>query len=131
VSNRECVLVVDRVPDTALVLEAALAPRGLTVNRIRRLDPALPPAVANRPTVIVVDLESCEPLSNSPCEDWQNVPQVIIGTMHAGETANDAPRRCGAPQRRYLQKPFQFSELIEAIEALIAGNRRHVFPSDR
>lgn len=133
-SNKDCVLVVDGVPDTALVLEAVLAPRGLSVNRVRGLDSALAPTVANRPAVIVVDVESCTAACAEPCESWQSVPQVIIGTMRvpeaAPESADDAPAS-GTPERRYLQKPFQFAELIQAVETLIARDRRRVFPPAR
>jgi DNA-binding response OmpR family regulator len=128
VSNRECVLVVDEIPDTAEVLEAVFASRGLTVNRVRHLDSAFPPTLANRPALIVVDVESC---ATSPARgDWQDVPQVIIGTFRTAQEADDAPPG-EAPERRYLQKPFQFAELIQAIEALIADDRRHVFRSAR
>jgi DNA-binding response OmpR family regulator len=130
VSNRDCVLVVDEIPDTAEVLEAVLASRGLTVNRVRHLDSALPPTLANRPALIVVDVESCASPNARTCDDWQNVPQVIIGTMQAPEAADDVPHG-GTPERRYLQKPFQFADLIQAIDALIAADRRHVFRSDR
>ena len=128
-SNRECVLVVDEIPDTAEVLEAVLASRGLTVNRVRHLDAAHPPTLANRPALIVVDVESCPSPNTRACDGWQNVPQVIIGTMHAPQPADEVH---GAnPDRRYLQKPFQFAELIQAIDALIAADRRHVFRADR
>ena len=129
-SNRECVLVVDEIPDTAEVLEAVLASRGLTVNRVRHLDSAFPPTLANRPALIVVDVESCSSANAHACHDWQSIPQVIIGTIPAPQVAGDVPPS-GTPERRYLQKPFQFAELIQAIEALIADDRRHVFPPAR
>jgi DNA-binding response OmpR family regulator len=130
VSNRECVLVVDEIPDTAEVLEAVLALRGLTVNRVRHLDAAHPLTLANRPALIVVDVESCASPNTRACDGWQNVPQVIIGTMQAPAAGDDVPPG-EASDRRYLQKPFQFAELIQAIDALIAGDRRHVFRSGR
>ncbi len=128
-SNRECVVVVDEIPDTAEVLEAVLASRGLTVNRVRHLDAAHPLTLANRPALIVVDVESCSSPDTRTCDGWQNVPQVIIGTMQAPEAADDV--HGATPDRRYLQKPFQFAELIQAIEALIGDDRRHVFRSGR
>ena len=116
-SHRERVLVVDEVSDTAEVLQAVLEPRGVTVNRVRRLDASVAPANENRPAVVVLNAES---LNGSPGADlagWQNVPQVILGTLRvpasAGEPAN------GGAARRMLRKPFHFAELIQAIESLI------------
>ena len=116
-SNRERVLVVDEVPDTAEVLQAVLEPRGVTVNRVRRLDPAVAPEEENRPAVVVLNAESIDGSPSTGLSAWQNVPQVIIGTLRfpasAGEPAD------GAVARRVLQKPFQFAELVQAIESLI------------
>lgn len=119
-SKPDCVLVVDEISDTADVLQAVLEPRGVAVNRVRRLmEPAARDA-AGRPSVMVLDAESLCGSALPSGSDWKNIPQVIIGTIRitGPETADE---RQASPERRYLQKPFQFAELVQAIESLIAA----------
>lgn len=127
--NRERVLVVDKISDTAEVLKAVLGPRGVTVNRVCRWGQTESPTVENRPAVVVYDAESLAGGSslNGPSANgsppvggnWQSVPQIIIGTARVvGSDKNSSTAQ--NPERRYLQKPFQFAELVQAIEALIA-----------
>ncbi|MBI3861530.1 MAG: response regulator transcription factor [Planctomycetia bacterium] len=116
-SRQECVLVVDEVSDTAEVLQAVLEPRGVAVSRVRRLDG--PSGPVNRPpSVMVLDADA---FGAAPTcgEGWRNVPQVIIGTVRSPDS--EPPDGKGSrTARRYLQKPFQFAELVQAIESLIA-----------
>lgn len=117
-SKQECVLVVDEVSDTTEVLQAVLEPRGVAVNRIRNLGESTAGNVTRRPSVVVLDAESLSGSAPPSDEDWKDIPQVIIGTIHVAETATvDDP--IANPLRRYLQKPFQFAELVQAIESLI------------
>jgi DNA-binding response OmpR family regulator len=117
VSIRERVLVVDDVSDTADVLKAVLEPRGVTVNRVRRLDANTAPAIENRPAVVVLNADSLNGSAGADLAGWHNVPQVILGTLHVPAPA-DQPVG-GSPARRMLQMPFHFAELIQAIESLI------------
>jgi CheY-like chemotaxis protein len=133
VSSRERVLVVDEISDTAEVLQAVLEPRGVTVNRICRLSQSDYPTVENRPAVVVYDADTIAAGAFAAGGNWQGVPQIIIGTIraaHADRPESDrgesnrgvsAKRESAVPNvaRRYLQKPFQFAELLQAIEALI------------
>jgi len=119
-SNRERILVVDEVSDTAEVLQAVLEPRGLTVNRVRRLDSAIAAGDASRPAVVVLNVESTDSRGSSEWKDWQDVPLVIIGTARLAVAASNGSAECMPATRRILQKPFQFAELIAAIEAMIA-----------
>ena len=118
-SKPDCVLVVDEISDTADVLQAVLEPRGVAVNRVRRLmEPAARDA-AGRPSVMVLDAESLGGSALPSGKDWKSIPQVIIGTIRiSGPESEDD--RLANPERRYLQKPFQFAELVQAIESLIA-----------
>ncbi len=118
-SNRERVLVVDEVSDTAEVLQAVLEPRGLTVNRVRRLEQAAPAANEVRPAVLILDAESLNCVSPALRGGWQNVPQVILGTVRV-EVDPTEP----IATRRFLRKPFQFAELVQAIESLIGDAPR-------
>ena len=133
-SNRERVLVVDEISDTAEVLQAVLEPRGVTVNRVSRWGQNEFPTVENRPAVIVYDVESLVDGALPASGNWHGVPQIIIGTIRLPKSdgaKSDGAKSDGAKsdrnepaapdvQRRYLQKPFQFTELIQAIESLIA-----------
>jgi DNA-binding response OmpR family regulator len=120
VSKPECVLVVDEISDIAEVLQAVLEPRGLAVNRVRRLSAPAVSGDSDRPSVIVLDTETLARAVPRSSSGWQNVPQVIIGTIPIAESGA-ADDRIPHPRRRYLQKPFQFAELLKAIESLIAS----------
>lgn len=121
VSNRECILVIDEIADTADVLKAVMEPRGHSVNRVRHVEDTGRLDSHDRPTVIILDAESRQDTAPA-LGRWQNVPQVIIGTIvPSGETADASPPN-GAG-RRFLEKPFQFAALIEAIESLVAQAR--------
>lgn len=111
-ANPERVLVVDGISETAEVLRAVLEPRGLQVERVRghRLQD-----VENRrsPSVVILHEESAPAAGR-----WPGVPRVIIGSCQPGED--------GAPANgsRRLAGPFQYPELIAAIEDLLAGSPR-------
>jgi DNA-binding response OmpR family regulator len=110
---------VDDVSDTADVLQAVLEPRGVTVNRVRRRELDKPAANGNRPAVLILDAESLSGARPVICGGWRNVPQVIIGTVQVTEDSSDP-----TVARRFLRKPFQFAELVQAIESLIAVQPR-------
>ena len=101
------VLVIDGLPETEQVLKAVLEPRGLEVDRIRSHEAA--ESRADAPNVVVI--HENEPAGTSKA--WQNVPRVIIGsvTMPANGQPTDEHR---------LRAPFQYGELVQAIERLLA-----------
>jgi CheY-like chemotaxis protein len=116
VSNGQRVLVVDDVSDTEEVLRAVLEPRGVHVDRVRSARFALPDAsTPTTPAVVVIDMEP-SPVSGANDDrtaSWDNVPQVIIGSIKL-------PHRTGPhAERHYLAKPFEYAELIRAIEKFI------------
>jgi DNA-binding response OmpR family regulator len=117
--NRERILVVDEISDTTEVLQAVLEPRGVTVNRVSRWDQTESPTVENRPAVVVYDAESLTDGALPAGGNWHGIPQVVIGTVRI---VNSDKHQTTVPdaERRFLQKPFQFAELVQAIEALIA-----------
>ena len=81
VSNPDRILVVDEASDTAEVLQAVLQARGVSVQRVRRLDPSATNAGENCPAVVVLNAESMDGTSPADLAIWQHVPQVIIGTV--------------------------------------------------
>jgi len=108
VSHGQRVLVVDGVSDIRDVLEAVLAPRGLQVEWMR--SSVQSPDTPDRPDIVVIDAEAApvDPRQTT----WEDVPQVIIGTRPRAAATSD---RC----RQYLPKPFQYGDLIDAIERLL------------
>lgn len=111
-ANPERVLVVDGISETAEVLRAVLEPRGVQVERIR--GHRLRDANRDRSPSIVVLHEESSPAAGS----WPGVPRVIIGSYQPGEHGEP-----GSGSRR-LAGPFQYPELIAAIEDLLAGGTR-------
>ncbi|HVW01040.1 MAG TPA: response regulator [Planctomycetaceae bacterium] len=107
-SHGQRVLVVDGVSEIRDVLEAVLAPRGLQVEWMR--SSVQSPLTPDRPDILVIDAEAAP--VDSRRATWDGVPQVIIGTPPRTSPTSD---RC----RQYLPKPFQYGELIEAIERLL------------
>ena len=108
------VVVVDGLSETEAVLKAVLEPRGLQVTRIRTHDSGQHLRDSQLPNVVVVhDKASNE---QSPCSDrWDSVPHVLIGA--AGDATH--PAREGRATTCFLSKPFQYPELIRAIEQLL------------
>lgn len=110
------VLVVDGLAETEQVLKAVLEPRGLHVDRVRRGTPPLScteepkkrAPVAARPNVLVLheDVEDAGGL-----DQWGQIPRVIIGSMRVPERSDSG---------EYLPHPFQYRELIGAIERLLS-----------
>ena len=110
------VLVVDGLAETEEVLKAVLEPKGLTVDRIRRpatgeLDKGKL-AAKRRPSVVVLHVED-EPSPMPTPEGWQDVPRILIGATKTG-----GPHHLAAVDH-YLEKPFQYGELIRTIERLL------------
>lgn len=100
------ILVVDQITDTEEVLRAVLEPRGVAVDRINMADmPAATP-----PTVLVIDNETSARCPDTA--DWSAVPQVIIGRVPMADTEDE--NHC------ILPKPFQYADLIQKIEDMIA-----------
>lgn len=112
------VLVVDELTDTTEVLRAVLEPRGMTVDQARHGEFTGTPEkhLTETPvpglSLVVVDDDTAT-LRGLSASAWKNVPTVIIGRTKAG------PAATGAAGRRYLGKPFQYAELLRAIDALI------------
>jgi CheY-like chemotaxis protein len=108
VSHGQRVLVVDGVSEIRDVLEAVLAPRGLQVEWMRSSIQSHD--TPDRPDIVVIDAEATP--SDTRQTTWDGVPQVIIGTKPRSAATAD---RC----RQYLPKPFQYGDLIQAIERLL------------
>ena len=108
------VLVVDPESETEEVLKAVFEPKGLKIDRVQDLDsPQLGSAL---PSLLVIDDDgnSAEPFRSN---EWGCVPRVIIGSARL-------PENPAGNQQRYLQKPYQYRELIRMIDQLLAQTDR-------
>lgn len=108
------VLVVDGLSETEEVLRAVLEPRGLRVERVRTNEHREEKSSDEPPRVVVIHIDEAHRSRNAADRNWADVPRVVIGSGDLGE-ADDL----GGP-RQFLQKPFQYRELIQAIDSLLA-----------
>lgn len=111
--SRQCIVMVDGLSETEAVLKAVLEPKGLQVNRVRGDFADSENATDLKPNLVIVHGDP-SPDPTTPTHPWDEVPRVIIGTARVSVSAADASDR-----RQYLQQPFQYSELIQAIERLL------------
>jgi CheY-like chemotaxis protein len=104
VTPSRSVLVIDGSADTDAVLRAVLEPRGARVRRTRSHRVA---AESSRPDVVVIDLDE----GSADRHAFGATPRVLIGSQRV---------TVRQPHDRFLEKPFQFPELIRAVEELLA-----------
>jgi CheY-like chemotaxis protein len=116
VASGQRVLVVDGLSETGEVLKAVLGPRGLVVDHVRGNHPATAHAGPAAPLVVVIDGDEF-PGGHAHDSGWADVPRVVIGS--ADMPPDWQPDQPFAPAR-YLQKPFEYAELIQAVEHLLA-----------
>ena len=102
------VLVIGGISDTATVLQAVFEPRGATVERSRTHRPATSHRRFSS-EVVVIDLDADQNFESS-VNDHQRSNRVFIGS--------NTPKRI-SPDDRFLSKPFQYPELVKAIEELL------------
>ena len=109
------VLVVNGQSETEEVLKAILEPRGIQIDRLQgEYNHAVHAGSANdSPHLVVVHEKSIDApvATHSNTAKHQNIPRVIIGSA----VMPPALER----NQHYLQHPFQYSELIQAIEQLL------------
>ncbi len=117
--NRTNVMLVDGLTETEEVLKAVLEPRGMLVTRVRSTHSTNPLVSHEAPSVVV--LHESERLQGPSSQGltspapWGNVPRVVIGHYHTHTSSTD--RGC-----RYLSQPFQYAELVTAIESLLRSH---------
>jgi len=104
------VVVVDGVPETAQVLRAVLEPRGHRVERVRGYEAG---SAANRGAVLVLHDDGASDKARR--HKYGTVPRVIIGSLLSA----DGETGVGTEEQR-LAQPFQYAELIRAVESLLA-----------
>jgi DNA-binding response OmpR family regulator len=105
----------DRHSETQEVLKAVFEPRGMHVERLPSSAGEQPKPPSQRPDLIIIDSELGESLPHGGPE-WDGVPRVIIGQARLPVAAR------GSGNCRYLCKPFQYGELIRAVENLLQSS---------
>lgn len=100
------VLVIDGTSDTEAVLKAVLEPRGTQVERTR--SPLVERRDASVPHVVVIDLD--DESANATASCFEESHRILIGSAKTSVDDRD----------RFLAKPFQYPELLKAIEDLLA-----------
>ncbi len=112
VASGQLVVVVDGLSETAQVLKAVLEPRGMQVERVRGGGSGDRQALLSSPSVVVFD-DDDPTTTRLRLKRWRGVPHVIIGSA---EFAAESSTHDG----HFLQKPFHYRELIQAIEQLLS-----------
>ena len=102
------VLVIDGSTETDTVLRTVLEPLGAQVRRTRShcLDAAA--LAEERPDVVVIDLDHASDSAADFARDANS--QVVLSSQRIDVSDS---------QSRFLEKPFQFPELIRAVEDLL------------
>ena len=113
-TNGQRVLVVDGLAETEQVLKAVLEPQGLKVDRIRTEFPQDDHSA--RPPHLVILHEDHSANSSAGSEAWSNIPRVIIGSVAVPRPHVFRDR----PREQHLAQPFQYRDLIQAVEQLLA-----------
>ena len=103
------VLVIGGASDTDTVLKAVLEPRGTTVERRRGHCVTTLCKARQFPRVVVIDIDA-EPDAVSATTQWRSSNRILIGSKPPHDIAD---------RERFLSKPFQFPELVQAIEDLL------------
>ena len=104
------VLLIDGSADTEAVIRAVLEPRGMSVSRTRSYG-ADSCRSNTTPDVVVLDLDE---LSTATEDAWSDTCQVQLGSTRV---------EVSQPHVRFLEKPFQFPELIQVLEDLLSASR--------
>ena len=105
------VLVVNGIPETEAVLKAVFETRGHRVQRVRSNNQQGSVPLAERPSVVVLDADET---NGEPDRLWSEVPRIILGDRVAA-----AGRFSSGEGALFLEKPFQYPELVRAIEQLL------------
>lgn len=132
------VLVVDGLAETEEVLRAVLEPRGCQVESVRGRHTSRTVTDSGK-TVLVLHEDHRAPrqaVSNDAApgestdwnasEEWEAAPRVVIGKASwprrrlLSEAGLSGAAGAGGTGNRYLSQPFQYGELVQAIEELLA-----------
>ena len=109
VGNSPSILVVDGLSETTAVLKAVFEPRGHAVNRIRQ---SQLPSKSCSPEPSVVVWHANEADDSQAANRFEGVPRIVIGRA-SGAMSTGGSRR--------ISQPFEYGELLQAIESLLSA----------
>ena len=112
VQHGQSILVIDGLSETTEVLKAVFEPRGHSVNRVRQTQLSEPRAA--QPGVVVWHANDADDRSRQGRFD--SVPQIVIGKACVSDS----------PQTRRLSQPFQYCELLQAVESALQTSSRNL-----
>ncbi len=114
VASGQRVLLIDGQSETEQVLRAVLEPQGHCVERIRSTGNST--ASNNLPSPNVLVIHSGEFTAETTFANWRGVPRVVIESEREISSTSSAT----SSVERRLPKPFQYSDLIQAVEKLMS-----------
>ena len=105
----QSILVVDGLSETTEVLKAVFEPRGHSVSRVRQTQ--LDACPDSPPSVVVWHANDADERPRQ----WRfdSVPQIVIGKARVADSA----------QTRQFAQPFQYRELLQAVESALLTSR--------
>lgn len=116
-ASSQRIVVVGGLSETEQVLKAVLEPRGVHVERIRDGEFGAAQSSVVPPRLVVYHDDDEYSAPTRVClERWEEVPHVIIGSAEVDSSA------AASQNGQFLQNPFQYRELIQAIEHLLRDN---------
>ena len=118
------ILVVDDEPNILLSLQFLMKQKGYEVRTATNGEEALKELGLETPDLILLDVmmpkpdgyEVCQTIRATP--EWENIP-VIMLTAKGREVEMEKGLAMGADD--YITKPFATQELVEKIQAILAG----------
>lgn len=116
------VLIVDSQPETREVLRALVERAGAIAIEAHRPEEALVLAAADRPDLILLDLDSDLSKDHCPGRDLQAqagrmaTPIVVLGT-----SGSDQTDQAENAEAQFVAKPYHYGPLVRRIEDLLAA----------
>ncbi len=107
------IVLVDGLSETEEVLKAVFEPKGTRIARIRHLNTAKFFEPDSRPNVVVLHESDAQP-AHPELECFESIPRVVIRSVLQTEDSESSDS-----ETFYLQKPFQYPELVRAVERLL------------
>lgn len=116
------VLIADDSANTRGILKFMLQNQGFDLIEAENGEEAVAKAAASNPDIIVLDgmmpkmsgFDACRELKNNPAT--ADIPVILLTAVAQVEPNHDWAKE--APADRYMPKPFQMRDLLEAIEGL-------------
>lgn len=121
-ADRYTVLVIDGLEDTGEVLKAILEPQGLLVEQVRSQGLRHRESSRQTPDLIVFHTDDSTAMKTS--RQWEEIPQIVIGSIPCERSKEPADGKT-LSNNCYLPKPFEFHDLLSAIEDRLRHSETH------